>query len=208
MVDSVQVWPPDFRVTDSDDAPVSGAKLYFYDAGTTDAQTVHSDKDRTAALPNPIICDSSGRPTSDGNAVTLVYVGTSDYKVVVADSDDVTLGTYDNCRGGLDTSSFSTGGGGSNRSTEIIATDEIVETSDDGKLYQANPTGGTFTVTLEDAVTATDGFEFEVRHDGSANQVRIATVSNQTIDVPGAQAASGYALTGLGHHVRLTPNGS
>lgn len=41
--------------------PLSGCKLYFYQAGTTTPQTAYADVGLSLALPNPLECDSAGR---------------------------------------------------------------------------------------------------------------------------------------------------
>ena len=209
MPDSTQVFVPAFFVPDSNGDPVSGAKINVYDAGTTDAQTVYSDSALTTALPNPIICDAAGMPTTNGTTLAEVYVGTAAYKLVITDSADVTLYTFDNIQGALDTSGFSGGGSGTySRPVTSKSADYSVVSGDQGDRIQANPTGGTFTITFPSAVTVGDGFAFSVRHDGTANQVRFATVSSQTIDVAGAAAVSGYALTGMGHEIEFTSDGA
>lgn len=209
MPDSTQVFPPGFRITDANGDPVSGAKLNFYNAGTTDQQTVYSDSGLATALPNPVVCDSAGAPTSDGNSVTQIYVGTAAYKVVITDSSDVTLATFDQIKGAIDTSGFSGSGSGVySRPVSSVTSDYSVVAGDAGKIFHGNPTGATFTLTLPDAVTSGNGFAIGVRHDGTSNQIRIATVSSQTIDVPGANAANGYSLAALGHWVELVSDGS
>ena len=210
MPDSVQVFAPGFRITDANGDPVSGAKLNFYNAGTTDAQTVYSDSTLATALPNPVVCDSAGAPTSDGNAVTQIYVGTAAYKVVITDSSDVTLAIFDNILGALDTSGFS-GGGSGTWSTPVGSetADFTVDSSDYGNLTNCNPTGGTFTATLPSAVTAGNGTRIGLRHDGTANEVKISTISGETIKLPtGSTTSSGYTLTEKGHSVWLVSDGA
>lgn len=209
MADSVQVFPPNFRVLDSNGDPASGAKIYFDDAGTTDDQTTYSDDDLITALPNPIICDSGGRPTSDGNSLVNVYVGTSAYKCTITDSDDVQLYLVDNQKGAIDTSSFGTG-------SAVWSTPVNSETSDFsatsayyGDLTSCDPTGATFTVTLESAVTAGNGTRVGLRHDGTANEVKIATVAGQTLKLAtGSTTTAGYTLTRKGHMVWLVSDGA
>ncbi|WP_428413104.1 DUF2793 domain-containing protein [Pararhizobium sp.] len=209
MTDSVQVFDPTAFVPDSNGDPVSGAKIYVYDAGTTDLQTVYSDEGLTTALPNPIICNSAGKPVTASNALTDVYVGTAAYKVRIDDANDVNLHEIDNRKAALNTSSFSTGGSGTYSRPRISkAADYSIVAADAGDIIIANPTGGTFTLTLPSAVTVGDGFTVGIRHDGTANQVRIAPVSSQTIDVPGANAANGYALRSMGHYIEIGSDGA
>ena len=74
---------------DSNHAVAAGAKAYFYDTGTTNAQTVYSDTSLSVAVSQPLIADSSGvfATTYTTNSVAL--------KIVVTDSADVTLYTID-----------------------------------------------------------------------------------------------------------------
>ena len=209
MPDSVQVFPPGFRLTDTNGDPVSGAKINFYDAGTTDAQTVYSDSGLATALPNPVICDSAGAPTSDGNSVAEIYVGTSAYKVVITDSSDVTLFTFDDIQGAVDTSSFSSGSGTFNTAVNSESSDFSITSGYYGDLTSCNPTGATFTATLPSAVTAGDGTRIGLRHDGTANEVKIATVSSQTIKTAsGSTTTAGYTLRSKGHSVWFVSDGA
>jgi len=208
MPDSVQVFPPGFRITDANGNPVSGAKINFYNAGTTDQQTVYSDSGLATVLPNPVVCDSAGAPTSDGNAVTEIYVGTAAYKVVITDSSDVTLFTFDNIQGAVDTSGFSGGSGTFNTPVNAETSDFSVTSDYYGDLTSCDPTGATFTATLPSAVTAGNGTRVGFRHDGTANQVQIATVSSQSIKLPGGTTTAGLALTGKGHTAWLVSDGA
>lgn len=205
MTDSVQIFPASYRVTDANGVPVSGAKLKFYDAGTTTPKPVYSDQDLTTSLGSVVTSDSGGCPTSDGTAKTLIYTGTASYKIVVTDADDVAIATHDNIKGAP---SFAT-------STTAVATTPVVSitanytvTVDDlGKLFNANSTGGTFTVTLPSAVSVGDGFRFGIRHAGTANNVAFTSVSSQTIGIPGGAPTAG-ALTKRGETVWLVSDGA
>jgi hypothetical protein len=89
-------WP----INDSNGDPVSGAKIYVYDVGTTTLQSLYSDTGLSVAVSNPIICNSAGRTTTDGGTtVGMVYKATGSYKIVVKTSADVTLYTLDNIDG-------------------------------------------------------------------------------------------------------------
>lgn len=91
-------WP----INDSNGDPVSGAKIYVYDATTTTPRAIYSDTGLSASVSNPIICNSAGRTTTDGGTtVGLVYTAAGSYKIVVKTSADVTLYTLDNIDGGI-----------------------------------------------------------------------------------------------------------
>ena len=69
----------------------AGAKLYFYQTGTTTDQTVYSDGDLATAHAQPVVADSNGEFAAiylDPDATTL-------YKVVLKDASDNTLWTAD-----------------------------------------------------------------------------------------------------------------
>ena len=72
---------------DSAGNPLSGGLLYFYDSGTTDAKTTYSDVAMTIANTNPVVLDAAGR-------MPPVYFS-GDAKVVLKDSDGVTIDTID-----------------------------------------------------------------------------------------------------------------
>ncbi len=70
--------------------PNSGGKLYTYDSGTvstTKATYSQNDEDIASVNSNPIILTSEGYPGD--------VFGTGSYKMVLTDSDDVVLETYD-----------------------------------------------------------------------------------------------------------------
>lgn len=74
---------------------LAGGKLYTYVAGSTTPQATWTDSTQAVQNANPIILDSAGRPS---NEIWLV-AGTNNYKFVLKDSNDVTLGTWDNITG-------------------------------------------------------------------------------------------------------------
>lgn len=72
--------------------PLSGGKLYTYDAGTTNARSLYSDEACTTAVTNPVTLNARGEPAS-----TPLYA-TGTYKVVLKTSSDVTVWTADNVK--------------------------------------------------------------------------------------------------------------
>jgi hypothetical protein len=73
---------------------LSGGKIYTYAAGTTTPQTTYTSSLGTAANPNPIILDSSGRLPED----MWLSAGLT-YRFVLKDVNDVQLGEYDDIPG-------------------------------------------------------------------------------------------------------------
>lgn len=77
------------RILDANGKPVNNAKIYVYDAGTTNESSVYSDKALSSALTQPIRTNSGGLPITSGDAETLIYVASgADYKVEVKTSAD------------------------------------------------------------------------------------------------------------------------
>lgn len=77
-------WLPQF--TDDDGVPLSGGKIYSYEAGTSTPQACYTDSLLTIPYSNPIILQSNGRP-----AGPIYLLTTPAYKFVVTDANDVTV---------------------------------------------------------------------------------------------------------------------
>lgn len=80
---------------DNNGVPLSGGKLYTYQAGTTTPQTTYTTSSGTTARTNPIILDSAGRVPDGGE----IWVTSSAYKFVLLTSTDVSIATWDNVSG-------------------------------------------------------------------------------------------------------------
>ena len=192
MTDSIQVFPAGYQVTDASGTIMPGAVLSFYDAGTLNARGVFSDFLLTIPLGVTVTTDAAGRPAASGGtaAEVQIYTGHTAYKITAVDNTNTIIWSFDNLVGALDTSVFLTGAVGS--STPIFSETSTYQVlvTDAGKEINANPTGGSFTVTLPSAVTVGNGFEVTVKHVGTANAVTIATVGGQTIDGQSTQTLS------------------
>lgn len=68
---------------------LSGGLVYFYVAGTSTPKDTYSESTGTTANANPVVLDSRGE-------ANIFLLGDQAYKVVVKDSDDVTVYTVDN----------------------------------------------------------------------------------------------------------------
>lgn len=208
MTDSVAVFSPGDRLTDNATAAeMSGAVAYFYDAGTTTPRTVYADADLLTALGTSVTADSLGYPTSDGTTKTLVYTGTSSYKVVIKDSDGNTIVTHDNVKGAPAT--VDPGNTSVTATTPVVtkSLDYTVLTTDQSTVFVGNCSSADVTFTLPSAVTAADGWFIDIQHAGSANQVLIATVSSQTISSGATSYSTVMVLQRSGESVRLTSDG-
>jgi hypothetical protein len=80
-----------YRIVDSSGSPLSGAKLYTYEAGTTTPLPVYTDGGLTTPATNPVIMNANGEAT--------FWYGLDDYKLIEKTSADVTLRTVDNVSG-------------------------------------------------------------------------------------------------------------
>lgn len=210
MTDSIAVLSPTDRVTDQNGVPISGAKLNFFEAGTSTPRVVYSDKDLSVPLGPTVYCDSGGYPvTNDGGTTkTAIFTGLGNFKIQIADADDVTYIPIDNLPGALDTSEFNPGT--VNQQVPVVAKSSsftIDEDTDNGILFDVNCTGGDATATFPSAIDAGDGFYCGVRHNGTANEVIIETASSQLIRHFGA-ATDAIPLTGRGETVWLASDGA
>lgn len=77
------------QVFDGSGNTLAGAKLYFYDAGTTTLKNIYADSDLTVAQSNPVIADAGGRFAPiyiDGNPFKVVLYNVSDNLIWSADN--------------------------------------------------------------------------------------------------------------------------
>jgi len=77
-----------------DGSVLSGGKLFTYAAGTTTPQTTYTSSSGLVANANPIILDSDGRLPND----LWLSAGVT-YRLVLKDSTDVQIGSYDDIPG-------------------------------------------------------------------------------------------------------------
>ena len=148
---------------DNDGTPLSGGKIYTYDAGTSTPKATFTDSDENTQNTNPIILDANGRAE--------IWLDTGNYKFVLRDENDVLIKEVDNIAG------QSTGGV---VSYFLSTNTSITELYDRANIYV---TGAT-TLTLLPAADATDGFEFWVYNEG---------VDVVTIDPDGAETINNTA---------------
>ena len=208
MTDSVAVFSPGDRLTDNATAAeMSGAVAYFYDAGTTNPKTVYADKDLTVALGTSVTADALGYPTSDGTTRTLVYTGTSDYKIVIKDANGVTVVTHDDVKGAPTT--YNPGSQSVVAETPVVtkSLNYTVLSTDQSTVFVGNCSSGDVAFTLPSAVDVGDGWFVDIQHAGSANQILIETVSSQTISSGALSYSTVMVLTRSGESVRLTSDG-
>lgn len=189
MVDAVAVLPPAFRILDSTGAPASGAQIRFFDAGTSTPKTVYSDSTLATSLGSIVYTRSDGLPVaSQGSSTTvLIYTGIAAYKIDVLDSTGATLiPSKDNVKGAVDTSTFLTTGSTSTLDIAVVAktANYTLVAADNGKLINANPSGGNFTLTFTAAATLTDGWNIFIRN-ASTTTGQVLLSSSETIAFEG-----------------------
>jgi hypothetical protein len=81
--------PSFFQPQNVNGAPLAGAKLYFYQTGTTTLITVYQDDDASPTPhANPVVADASG-------IFPPIYVANAVFKTVLTTSADVTVQTVD-----------------------------------------------------------------------------------------------------------------
>lgn len=81
---------PKFQALDDNGDLLSGGKVYAYAAGTTSAKDTYTDSTLGTPNANPVVLDSRGEAD--------IYLSGS-YKIILKDSDDVTIWTLDNVEG-------------------------------------------------------------------------------------------------------------
>jgi hypothetical protein len=77
---------------DNNGNPLSGGKLYTYQAGTTTNQTVYTTSAGNVARTNPVVLNAAGRVPDSGE----IWITSQAYKFVLTDANDVLIATYDN----------------------------------------------------------------------------------------------------------------
>jgi len=182
MTDSVQIWKPGFRILDDSGDPIAGGKIKFFDAGTSNPRTVHTDKGLSSNASTIITADSSGVPQVSSVDV-VAYTNTSDYKVTITDASDNVVITIDNLAGALDTSNYLTTASPTNFPVQSKTSAYPVVAADLGNVINCDASGGAFTVTLLAAATAGDGATIVIKKtDSSANVVTVDADGTETID--------------------------
>lgn len=133
--------PPWAQFEAASGVPLAGAKLYFYQAGTTTAITVYQDNALGTPHANPVVADAAGMFAP----IFIDTVTNPTYKVVLHTSADVLVQTIDNVQ---------TDASGATASFEDDDF-EIVDNVDDTKVikFQASgiTSGQTRTLTAPDA---------------------------------------------------------
>lgn len=212
MVDSVAVFPPGFRVLDANGDPVSGAKVKFWEGGTSTPLDVYSDQTLSTSLGSVVYSRSDGYLVSeeDGDTTVMVYAGSGLYDVEITDADDVTIYPRKiNQRGALDTSDFLTAADASTLLINVVSTAENLSlvASYNGKHVRGDTSSQSVTLTLDDAATLEDGWNVEISKVAAANTLRLVTTSSQVINFNG-QSHTSLALSQIGEGFAIRCDGA
>lgn len=210
MTDAVQVFDAGYRVLNANGTPVSGAKIKFYDAGTTNPKTVYSDASLSTSLGSVVYTRSDGFPvaSSGSNTTVLIFTGTADYKIEITDSSDVAIfPSKDNVKGAIDTSSFLTSGDTSILDLPVLQTSSTtyaLTSARNGRVIVGNTSGGSISMTLDSAVTLGDGWNVEVRKSSASNSLTISTTGGQFIN----ETETSFTLTDKNDFVQIRCDGT
>lgn len=80
---------------DDNGVPLTGGKLYTYEAGTTTPQVTYTTTAGNVAHTNPIVLNAAGRVGGSGE----IWLTSQEYKFILKNANDVTIATYDNIVG-------------------------------------------------------------------------------------------------------------
>jgi len=202
---------------DTNHQPSAGAKAYFYDTGTTDLQTVYTDKALSVAHPSPVVADSAG-------VFAAVYsADTTDLKVVVKTTADATLYTIDPANvhstgGGASTVAFTPTARIAATNTqaaieEVDAAVAVVEKAT-GTVYETAGSSNAYTIAVADVTAYTSGDVYNVRLDrtntGAAtlNVEGVGAKDWQSYDTAGALLAYGAGGLVDGSEVKVLYDGT
>lgn len=157
--------------------PLASGTLSYFDATTSNTQTVWKDATASTAWTPPITLASNGRLTDS------IYVSTTAFKEVLKSSAGATVYSEDSIPGAVavTTTTYAL------PATPVLtkAANYNLTTSDLGKLIETDTTGGDFTLTLPSAITASaavSGGHYWIQQVGTAGKLTLATAGGQTIN--------------------------
>jgi len=137
-----------FRAFSNAGLPLSGGKLYTYEANTTTPKPTYTDASEDTANANPVVLDSNGYAD--------VWLEGGAYKFILKDSTDVTLWTVDDITSD-EARSFG-------YTTATLSTNTSITSVYDSYFLICT---AALTLSLLPAATAGDGFFFIVKNTGS-----------------------------------------
>lgn len=207
MTDAVAIFPPGFRVLDADGAPVSGAQIRFFEAGTSTPLDVFSDSDLADTLGSIVYTRSDGYPVAEqaSNTTVSVFMGALSYKVDILDADGVTIyPAKDDQVGAVDTTDFLTSADTATLIIPVtaIAVNTSIGASHKGKLIQAS---GAIILTFGDPAVLGDDWNVRIRCNDATNPIKL--VASAGAFKGSGFSIAGIALVGLGNAVDIVCDG-
>ncbi len=187
------------QVLKNDFTENSNGTIHFFDAGTTNPQTVYSDAAGTAALGTSVTLDS------DGRTQTAIYISTTGTKVEHRDSEgNVIFPAEDNIPGAAE--SVSNGYARPETPTNIKNTSGTIDASDASEVFLCDATSADVTLTLVNSSSYGDGHPLTfIRTDNSAYKVTIESSGSETLNEAGDTS---IVLREQGDAVTLIPDGA
>lgn len=138
---------------DDNGDPLSGGKVYTYEAGTTTNKVTYTTSEETASHTNPVILDAAGRPTNGD-----IWLDSGAYKLRLFNSADVFVRDVDNVIADA---------GGDPVSYDISTNTNINTTYKNAVIYAE----AAITLSLLPAGDADDGFQFTVKNNSSGDVI-------------------------------------
>lgn len=145
---AVPLLGPKPQFFDENGDPLSGGKVYTYEAGTSTPLATYTTSAGNVPNANPVILDSAGQAN--------IWLGEGSYKVELYDADDVLLWTVDNYPG--ESAQIFAG------QVYPISSNTTLNNSYDNSVIIAS---GTININLQGASTAGEGFVFSIYNAGT-----------------------------------------
>jgi hypothetical protein len=183
---------------------LAGGKLYTYMSGSTTPQATWVDYLQNVQNSNPVILNSAGRPPNE----IWLAAGANNYKFVIADSNDVVLGTFDNVQGISTTATAASEWATSGLTITYVSGTQFSVSGDQRAIFPVNRRvqyflgagtfygyvsavsyNGTSTTTVTIAPDATN-------LDSSITSVNYAVLNSVNVSVPQQYLQSGVPING------------
>lgn len=174
--------PLRFQPVDGNGDVLVGARLYFYDEGTTNQRTVYTTAAKTTAHTQPVVALADGR-------FPAIYLPDGNYKFVLKEdgdpsgTDGTTIYTEDNVPGPVATSTVTSAA--PNTPVTTLTSETTLTATDFGKKFNVDSTGGDFSVFLPTSID-NDGGKIEFQHTGTSGTVTIDGHESQTVNGAGS----------------------
>jgi hypothetical protein len=158
-------------MTDANGNPISGAKLYIYQAGTLTPVDSYTTSALSVANTNPVVASAAG-------VFPPVWLQAGDYKFIYTDASDVQLlAPIDNYTVEIEGSQLS-------YVTSVKTANFTVVAGDRSKMFLVDASGapGSNVLVTADSDALTSGFPFIVVNTGATGTVTVQGTGGQTVD--------------------------